>query len=460
MGDDKAGPALHQPVHGVLNLLFRSGIHRGCGLVQNHDLIVREDGSGDREKLLLALRYVAGILVQLHLIAAGKGLYEAVGMSRLRRRNDFLIRGVQPAVADVFHNGALKQPGILKHHTEHLPQLASVDPADIRPVHQNLAAVHIVETHEQLHHGGFARSGGADDCHRLAGFYGAVEIMDDDLIRVVPEGHVGKFHRALRIGKMRRILHRLFLLFLLQEFKHSLRCCRCGLKHVGNLSQLSNGLGKVSHVLDKGLDISHIDGPAHRQHAAQNGDRHIAQISHKGHDGLHQPGQKLGFPGGLVKDFIGGMEGILHILFLIKSLHDIVAAVDLLHLTVDLAQIFLLRHEEALGFLHQKPGEPCGNRQDDDGDQGHQRADAQHHDEHADHGGDRSDELGDALVQALPQGIHIVGDAGKHLAHRPAFKIFHGHPVDLRNDLPAETIGQILRNLRHNQALNERQQGA
>ncbi len=42
----------------------------------------------------------------------------------------------------------------------------------------------------------------------------------------------------------------------------------------------------------------------------------------------------------------------------VKSLHDIVAAVDLFHLTVDLAQIFLLRHEDISGNFHHESISP------------------------------------------------------------------------------------------------------
>ena len=52
-------------------------------------------------------------------------------------------------------------------------------------------------------------------------------------------------------------------------------------------------------------------------------------------------------------------------------------------LAIDLSQIFLLCHEETLGFLHQQSGKPSRYRKDHNRDQRHQRADAEHHDQYA-----------------------------------------------------------------------------
>lgn len=70
MGNDKAGSALHQVIHGLLDLHLGSGIYGRCGLIQDQDLIVRQDRPCNGEQLLLALGNVAGLLIQNHLIAA------------------------------------------------------------------------------------------------------------------------------------------------------------------------------------------------------------------------------------------------------------------------------------------------------------------------------------------------------------------------------------------------------
>ena len=51
-------------------------------------------------------------------IAARQGLDEVVGSCGFCCCDDFLICCIEPAVADVFHDGSLEQPRILQDHTE------------------------------------------------------------------------------------------------------------------------------------------------------------------------------------------------------------------------------------------------------------------------------------------------------------------------------------------------------
>ena len=151
-------------------------------------------------------------------------------------------------------------------------------------------------------------------------------------------------------------------------------------------------------------------------------------------------------------DYKGSMEcHVAHV----KSLYHVQAAVDFLHLAVYMPQIFLLAAEKFLRFLHHNHNQKGGNRQDHQCDQRHQRTDGQHHNQHADHGGDGSDQRRDALIQALSQRIHIVGDAGEYLAVGAGLKIVHGHTADFLGNLPAELIADLLRHPAHNPALYE-----
>ena len=46
-----------------------------------------------------------------------------------------LVRGVQPAIADILHNGSMEEPGVLEHHAESLPQLTAVEISHVVTVH-------------------------------------------------------------------------------------------------------------------------------------------------------------------------------------------------------------------------------------------------------------------------------------------------------------------------------------
>ena len=121
MGDDEACASFHQVIHGLLNEHFGSCIYGAGGLIQNKDFRIRQNGSCNGKKLFLSLRDIACLFVQLHVVAAGQSLYEAVYMGGFRCLDDFFVCGVKSAVADIFHDCSVEQPGILKHHSEHFP---------------------------------------------------------------------------------------------------------------------------------------------------------------------------------------------------------------------------------------------------------------------------------------------------------------------------------------------------
>ena len=55
VGNDKAGPALHQSIKCILNLAFGMGIDGGGRLVQDHNGRIAHGGSGDGDELTLPL---------------------------------------------------------------------------------------------------------------------------------------------------------------------------------------------------------------------------------------------------------------------------------------------------------------------------------------------------------------------------------------------------------------------
>ena len=457
VGDDEAGAALHQTVHCGLDLLLGTGIDTAGRLVEDQDAVVRQNGTGDRQQLLLALTDVGSVLVQLHLVTAGQGADEVVGVGRFCRRDDFLIGGVQSAVPDVLHDGTLEQPGVLQHHAEALAQCAAVEVADVVAAQGDGTRIHIVEPHQQLDHGGLTGTGRADDGDLFARFDLTAEIVDDGLIGGVAELDVVEGHLTVDVRSIRTVCRVGLLVFLrlVQELEHAL-CGRChALQHVGHLCELLDGLGEVLDILDERLNIADGDGAVGGKDAADDGDRYIAEVAHKVHDGHHQAGKELALPRGFIQLVVGGVEVGEDIGLPVERLDDVVAGVDLLDLTVHDAQCCLLCLKILLAELDDQHHQCQRDRQDEQGDQGHFGADGEHHDEDAHHRGDAGNELGDALVQALAEGVDIVGDTGKHFADGALFKVGEGQAVDLFADLLAEIVADLLREVRHQPALQE-----
>ena len=88
-------------------------------------------------------------------------------------------------------------------------------------------------------------------------------------------------------------------------------------------------------------------------------------------------------------------------------------------------------------------------------DAGKRQADGKHHHEHADDLGDGGDELRHGLVEALTQCIDIVGDAREHVTLAVAVEVAHGDDGDLLGDLLAHAVADLLRDARHEPALDK-----
>src|SRR5512142_2262352 len=123
MGDDKAGAVFHQAVHGALDQAFGARINGTGGLVEDQNLRVGQHGAGDGQELHLSLRDVGSLLVQYHVVAIRQGVDKVVDVGGFGSGDDFLVGGVWASVADIFHDGAVIEPGILQNHAKHLAQV-------------------------------------------------------------------------------------------------------------------------------------------------------------------------------------------------------------------------------------------------------------------------------------------------------------------------------------------------
>ena len=293
VGDNKAGPSLHQVIHSLLDLHFCSCINGRCGLIQNQDLIVCQDRSCNGKQLLLPLRNITGLLIQDHLIAAGLLHDKVVDMGRFCCCDHLFIRCVQSSVADIFHNGSGKQPGVLQHHSEHLTEIAAVKVPDIMSVNLDTSAIYIIKTHQQLYDRRFSCTCRSYNGDLLTVMHICRKIIYNDLIRIITEFHMLKLYISFQSLNGIRVLRLKFFLRLLKKFKYPLRSCRRGLQKVCNLGDLLDRLCKVTDILEEGLDISNLDSSFDGKKPSEKCHHHISQISHKLHNRHHHSGKEL-----------------------------------------------------------------------------------------------------------------------------------------------------------------------
>ena len=199
MGDDKAGPALHQGAHGGLNMHLGSGIDAAGCLVENQNNGIGKHGASDRQELPLALAQVAAAREEQRIISIGQLHDEVMRIGKLGGSFDLLVRGIQPAVANVLPDRCREYISILKHDPQLTAQTVLVQLADIAAIYGDYAIINLIEAGEEIDNGGFAGACRADEGNGLAWPGGKRNVPQNRDVFLITEGHMVKSYLAIHI---------------------------------------------------------------------------------------------------------------------------------------------------------------------------------------------------------------------------------------------------------------------
>ena len=136
------------------------------------------------------------------MIALGKPRNKVVRARKFGRGAALLIRGVEPAVADVLHDGAGKKICILQHHADGAAQVRLFDFVDVDAVIADFAVRNVVKTVQKVGDGGFTRARSAYKSHLLPRLCKKRYIVEHRLVLDIAEVHVFKTNvaRKLRVA--------------------------------------------------------------------------------------------------------------------------------------------------------------------------------------------------------------------------------------------------------------------
>ena len=168
-GDDDRGPVLHQGLQPRLDLHLGEGIDAGGRLVQDEDGRVLEQDARQRYQLPLAHREVRAALAHVRRQAVGEIGQPIAVRDALRRPADRLVAGLRAPVADVIGHAAGEEERLLGHYADLLAILLQIQPADVPPIDEQLAALELVEARDEARHAALARARVPDQGQRLAG---------------------------------------------------------------------------------------------------------------------------------------------------------------------------------------------------------------------------------------------------------------------------------------------------
>ena len=127
-------------------------------------------------------------------------------MGRPGGLDDLLLGRAGVPERDVLADRALEEPRVLEHHPDAGAELVAAHLRDVATVEADRTAVELVEPHDQVHEGGLARAGRADDRDRGAGLGDKVQVADEGLVRVVGEPDVVELDQPARLRVRERAL--------------------------------------------------------------------------------------------------------------------------------------------------------------------------------------------------------------------------------------------------------------
>ena len=432
-----------------LQRLLGARVDVACRLVQDQDTRVGEQHAREGDELALAGRQGRSALLHHRVVPVGQFHDELVRVHGLRRRLDFLVGGVELAVADVLAHVAGEDEGVLQHHA-HLPaQRCERHVAHAVAVDRHRALGHVVEARQQVDDCRLAGARRADQRDRAPRFDVEVhEVEDVAAVLLVAEHHVVEVDAPADLRQVRRVGLVADLRRDVERLEDALEVRRAGDELVVEVADVDHRIPEVVRVADERDE--HAGGHVHAPEA-HHADEVDERDGHHG-DGLHaRPHEELDVHGvhprgtHLALLFLEGPElGLL----LCEGLRGLHAGDRLVDVGVQVALLVgeLLEGAPLEDLQHAHPDDE--HREQDQAPQGQLPVDHEHHDQRdheGEHVGDHVDQTG---AQRVRKRVHIVDHADQDLAVRARIEVAEGQRLDMREDIAAHVLEHELADAR------------
>ena len=226
------------------------------------------------------------------------------------------------------------------------------------------------------------------------------------------------------------------------------------------LCDLGERRSEQAHVQDKRDDHADIDDVLNREDRAEHTHGDKGQVADDVHERLHDAGQELRAPVGVVNGVVQRVKGLADGFSRAGNAHDLVAGVHFFDIAVQLAEAFLPGGKVFLRAGHDEHDEQQADERNAQRGERQPPLGHEHHDEAADKLCRGGDDRRKAVGQTLLERGNVVGDAAENVALRVEIEVFLRHTVDLFRQLRAHAVGHSERDARHDIVLDEAKEGA
>ena len=190
MGDDKSGAPLHERVHALLHESLGARVDAAGCLVEDEHRRVGNGCTGDGEQLAFTLAQVSTIGIKNGLVAITQASDEAVGIDQFSRLDAVLVGSIEPAIADVVHDGASEQVSLLQHHAQAVTQVALADVVHADAVIKDFAVLDVIEAINEVGNGCLASTCTTHKGNLLVRHGVNVNVKEHLFIRIIAKVHI------------------------------------------------------------------------------------------------------------------------------------------------------------------------------------------------------------------------------------------------------------------------------
>ena len=176
VGNGDRGAAAHELRDRPLDLRLDVRVDGAGGLVEDQQGRIGGHSTGKGQQLPLADAHPAPAFGQLVVPATGEPLDDPIGAHPRRRRGERLVVdvGIEPEVAG---HVAREEKDVLLHVPDDRAEHIHREFPDIDAIYQNATALRLVETEQQVHDGGLARTRVPHERDLLAGRHAKADAL-------------------------------------------------------------------------------------------------------------------------------------------------------------------------------------------------------------------------------------------------------------------------------------------
>ena len=462
--DDEAGTVLYQFIQRFLDLDLCAGIDIGGRFVEDQHRGIGKHRTGNGDELALTLGDIDALVGKDRIVTIGQMLDIGVDARCFRCRFYFLKRSIFFAVNDIFVDRAVEEPCVLQHHRVSTAQGIALDIADLRVFYENVAAVYVVETHEQVDDGGLTSTRGTNDRDGLTGLCVHGNLVKDCLFRGVAEGDVFKFHVAEdSFGERLCVCFVSGFGFFVDDAEHALCCGKCGLEFVEDVCKFIDGTCKFAGILHEFGNTAEGDeehGILERSILKHRGEIAILRVhiedtaeDHDKRDGevideVYRRTERRAVIFRIVISihgiFVAGVESAADFLLAVVCLNRAAAGDHFLRIAVQLTELAGALREKGAHFFGTIACKENGCGNGDDENEDHGLRDLPHEDERTDNGVKARHDLHKVVGKGGVYGVDVVRDAADDITCRMGIKVIDGKRGEFFKHLLTHAVNDSL----------------